>query len=86
MTERPTYLPMLEAIANAERQGHEYYSAWYEHATDPDLKETMRIVANFTAGTAKEIFRPASRPNCPFQKAARQFRCLLTERLSEKSS
>jgi rubrerythrin len=46
MTERPTYLPMLEAIANAERQGHEYYSAWYEHATDPDLKETMRVVAN----------------------------------------
>src|SRR3954471_8965922 len=46
MTERPTYLPMLEAIANAERQGHEYYRAWYEHATDPDLKETMRVVAN----------------------------------------
>jgi rubrerythrin len=46
MTERPTYLPMLEAIANAERQGHEYYQAWYEHAIDPDLKETMRIVAN----------------------------------------
>ena len=46
MTERPTYLPMLEAIANAERQGHEYYSAWYQHATDPDLKETMRVVAN----------------------------------------
>ena len=45
MTERPTYLPMLEAIANAERQGHEYYKAWYDHATDPDLKETMRIVA-----------------------------------------
>jgi rubrerythrin len=36
---------MLEAIANAERQGHEYYQAWYDHATDPDLKETMRIVA-----------------------------------------
>ena len=46
MTERPTYLRMLEAIANAERQGHEYYQAWYEHATDPDLKETMRVVAN----------------------------------------
>jgi rubrerythrin len=45
MTERPTYLGMLEAIANAERQGHEYYQAWYDHATDPDLKETMRIVA-----------------------------------------
>jgi rubrerythrin len=45
MTERPSYLPMLEAIANAESQGHEYYQAWYEHATDPDLKETMRIVA-----------------------------------------
>ncbi len=45
MAERPTYLPMLEAIANAERQGHEYYQAWYDHATDPDLKETMRIVA-----------------------------------------
>jgi len=46
MSERPTYLPMLEAIANAERQGHEYYQAWYEHATDPELKETMRVVAN----------------------------------------
>jgi rubrerythrin len=45
MSERPTYLPMLEAIANAERQGHEYYQAWYERATDPDLKETMRVVA-----------------------------------------
>ena len=31
MAERPTYLPMLEAIANAERQGHEYYQAWYDH-------------------------------------------------------
>ena len=46
MSERPTYLPMLEAIANAEGQGHDYYQAWYEHATDPDLKETMRVVAN----------------------------------------
>jgi len=45
MAGRPTYLPMLEAIANAERQGHAYYQAWYDHATDPDLKETMRIVA-----------------------------------------
>jgi rubrerythrin len=46
MTEQPTYLPLLQAIANAERQGYEYFHAWYEHAQDPDLKETVRIVAN----------------------------------------
>ena len=46
MSERPTYLPMLEAIANAEGQGRDYYQAWYEHTTDPDLKETVRVVAN----------------------------------------
>jgi rubrerythrin len=46
MTERPSYLPVLEGIANAERQGYEYYNAWCEHATEPDFKETLRIVAN----------------------------------------
>jgi rubrerythrin len=46
MSDTPSYLGLLQGIANAERQGHEYYRAWYEHASDPDLKETVRVVAN----------------------------------------
>ena len=46
MPDTPSYLKTLEYIANAERQGYEYYKAWYDHAQDPDLKETMRFVMN----------------------------------------
>ena len=30
MSDKPSYLGMLNAIANAERQGYEYLNAWYE--------------------------------------------------------
>jgi rubrerythrin len=46
VADKPSYLGMLNAIANAERQGYEYLNAWCERATDPDLKATIRIVAN----------------------------------------
>jgi rubrerythrin len=46
MADKPSYLGMLNAIANAELQGYEYLNAWCERATDPDLKATLRIVAN----------------------------------------
>ena len=45
MTDKPSYLGMLNAIANAERQGYEYLNAWCERATDPDLKATLTTVA-----------------------------------------
>ena len=45
MSDKPSYLGMLNAIANAERQGYEYLNAWYECATDPDVKATLRTVA-----------------------------------------
>jgi rubrerythrin len=45
MSDKPSYLGMLNAIANAERQGYEYLNAWYERATDPDVKATLRTVA-----------------------------------------
>ena len=46
MSDKPSYLGMLNAIANAERQGYEYLNAWYERATDPAVKATLRTVAN----------------------------------------
>jgi len=46
VTDKPSYLGMLNAIANAERQGYEYLNAWYERATDPDVRATLRVVAN----------------------------------------
>jgi rubrerythrin len=45
VTDKPSYFGMLNAIANAERQGYEYLNAWCERATDPDLKATLRTVA-----------------------------------------
>jgi rubrerythrin len=45
VTDKPSYLGMLNAIANAERQGYEYLNAWCERATDPDLKATLTTVA-----------------------------------------
>ena len=45
VTEKPSYFGMLNAIANAERQGYEYLNAWCERATDPDLKATLTTVA-----------------------------------------
>ena len=46
MADKPSYLRMLNGIANGERQGYEYLNAWYERATDPDVKRTLRIVKN----------------------------------------
>jgi len=45
VTDKPSYFGMLNAIANAERQGYEYLNAWCERATDPDLKATLTTVA-----------------------------------------
>jgi Mn-containing catalase len=45
VADKPSYLGMLNAIANAERQGYEYLNAWCERATDPDVKATLTIVS-----------------------------------------
>jgi len=45
VTDKPSYFGMLNAIANAERQGYEYLNAWCERATDPDVKATLTTVA-----------------------------------------
>jgi rubrerythrin len=46
VADKPSYLGMLNAIANAEGQGYEYLNAWYERATDPDVKATLRVVSH----------------------------------------
>jgi rubrerythrin len=45
VADKPSYLGMLNAIANAERQGFEYLNAWCERATDPQVKATLTTVA-----------------------------------------
>jgi hypothetical protein len=45
LTERPSYLALLNGISNGERQGYEYFAAWLGCASDPDLKATLTTVA-----------------------------------------
>jgi Mn-containing catalase len=45
VADKPSYFGMLNAIANAERQGYEYLNAWCERATDPNVKATLTVVA-----------------------------------------
>ena len=45
MTEKPSYLDLLCGIALAEGQGYEYYNAWAERTTDPQLRAVFHTVA-----------------------------------------
>ncbi len=45
MAEKPSYLGLLNAVANAEWNAHEYLNAWIEVTRDGDVRKVLRIVA-----------------------------------------
>lgn len=45
MAEKPSYLGLLNAIACAETNAHEYLTAWAEVTPDPDVRKVLTIVA-----------------------------------------
>ena len=45
MSDKPSYLGLLNAIAVGESQAHTYLSAWIDTTTDPDVKATLSTVA-----------------------------------------
>ncbi len=45
MAEKPSYIGLLNAIANGERRGHELLSAWAQKTTDDALRATLNVVA-----------------------------------------
>lgn len=45
MTTKPTYLGVLNAIANGERRGHELLSAWAAKTPDPEIRGMLTTVA-----------------------------------------
>ena len=45
MSEKPSYLGLLNAIAVGESQAHCYLSAWIDRTTDPGVKATLSTVA-----------------------------------------
>jgi rubrerythrin len=45
MSDKPSYLGLLNAIAVGESQAHCYLTAWIEKTHDPDVKATLSTVA-----------------------------------------
>ncbi len=45
MAKKPSYIGLLNAIANGERGGHELFKAWRGSTSDEKLKETLNMVA-----------------------------------------
>lgn len=45
MAKKPTYVGLLNAIANGERGGYELFKAWSESTSDVALKPTLDMVA-----------------------------------------
>jgi hypothetical protein len=45
MSEKPSYLGLLNAVAVGEAQAHCYLSAWIEKTKDPGVKATLSTVA-----------------------------------------
>jgi hypothetical protein len=45
MSDKPSYLGLLNAIAVGEAQAHEYLSAWIATTTNPDVKAVLSTVA-----------------------------------------
>ncbi len=45
MSDKPTYLGLLNAIAVGERRGHAVLSAWCETTRDPELQSVLNTVA-----------------------------------------
>ncbi|MFV0306573.1 MAG: hypothetical protein ACK5OX_02380 [Desertimonas sp.] len=45
MTDKPSYLGLLNAVAVAERQAGEYLNCWADTTADPAVRATIRTVA-----------------------------------------
>lgn len=45
MTEKPSYLGLLNAISLAESRAHRYLTAWIDCTDDPDVQAVLRTVA-----------------------------------------
>lgn len=45
MSDKPTYLGLLNAIVNGERRGHAFLTAWSEMSPDPDIASMLKTVA-----------------------------------------
>lgn len=45
MTDKPSYLGLLNSIANAERDAGHYFTAWADSTPDPEVEKVMRTVA-----------------------------------------
>lgn len=45
MSDKPSYLGLLNAVAVGESQAHCYLTAWIEKTNDPDVKATLSTVA-----------------------------------------
>lgn len=45
MATKPTYVGLLNAIANGERGGHQLFSSWSKATKDKELKKTLDTVA-----------------------------------------
>ena len=46
MPDKPTYLSLLNAVANAEKNAYEELSAWAAVTTDPDVRAVVCTVAH----------------------------------------
>ena len=75
MTDRPSYLGLLNAIAVGEARGERLLAAWAERTADTDLAATLRLVAlrerEHAAAFAKRIvelgFEVRERPDADFE-------------------
>ena len=45
MSDKPSYLGLLNAIAVNEARAHQYLQVWIDKTTDPDVKAVLRTVA-----------------------------------------
>jgi rubrerythrin len=45
MAKKPSYIGLLNAIANGERGGHELFNAWSTTTTDKALQPTLNMIA-----------------------------------------
>jgi rubrerythrin len=45
MAKKPSYVGLLNAIANGERGGHQLFKAWSDSTTDKTLKPTLDMIA-----------------------------------------
>ncbi|MGD0381360.1 MAG: hypothetical protein ABSC30_15410 [Acidimicrobiales bacterium] len=45
MSEKPSYLGLLNAIAVNEARAHQYLQVWIDKTTDPDVETVLRTVA-----------------------------------------